>query len=93
MSAKSPPPIFLQRASYRQRRLRDAAKILPFLGVVLWAIPLAWAHGDASTDVGTGGLIYVFAVWVLLIVLSALLSRRVISETDDAGDDKEHPPR
>ena len=86
MSRKSPPPIFLQRASYRQRRIRDAAKLMPFLGMILWAIPLAWSRGDGSNDVGTAGLIYVFAVWVMSIVATGFLATRVRGEPpDDEG--------
>ena len=86
MSRKSPPPIFLQRASYRQRRIRDAAKLMPFLGIILWAIPLAWSRGDGSNDVGTAGLIYVFGVWVLLIVATGFLAAKVRGDTpDDEG--------
>ena len=88
MSRNSPPPIFLQRASYRQRRMRDAAKLLPFLGMILWAIPLAWSHGEGDDQVGTSGLIYVFGVWVLLIILTGLLASRVTSDApkeDETG--------
>ena len=86
MSRKSPPPIFLQRASYRQRRIRDAAKLMPFLGIILWAIPLAWSRGDGSNDVGTAGLIYVFGVWVLLIVATGFLAAKVRGDTpEDEG--------
>jgi hypothetical protein len=90
MNRKSPPPIFLQRASYRQRRIRDAAKLMPFLGMILWAIPLAWSRGDGSNDVGTAGLIYVFGVWVIMILATGLLATRVRGETtadDRAGED------
>ena len=83
MSPNTPPPIFLQRASYRQRRVRDAAKLLPFLGIVLWAIPLAWIHGDETRDAGTSGLIYVFVVWVALIVLTGALASRIRADTPD----------
>ncbi len=87
MSRKSPPPIFLQRASYRQRRLRDAAKLLPFLGMILWAIPLTWSHGEGDDHIGTSGLIYVFGVWVILIVLTGLMASRIRSDTpkEDEG--------
>lgn len=74
MSPKVPQPVFLQRTSYRQRRLRDAAKLVPFLGIVLLAIPMAWTSGDADEKIGSSGLIYVFGVWVVLIVLTAILS-------------------
>ncbi len=74
MSRKPTPPVFLQRASYRQRRIRDAAKLMPALGIVLLAIPLAWTSGEAEEKVGSSGLLYIFGVWVVLIVLTALLS-------------------
>ena len=85
MTRKAPPPIFLQRASYRQRRIRDAAKLLPFLGMILWAIPLVWIRGDDTIDPGTGGLIFVFAVWLLLIILTAILASRI--KADGAEDE------
>jgi len=96
MSRNTPPPIFLQRAGYRQRRIRDAAKLLPFLGMILWAIPLAWVHGDATTDVGTAGLIYVFVVWVVLIALTAFLGSRIRADgdqTDASGQGGDEAPR
>jgi len=86
MNRRAPPPIFLQRASYRQRRVRDAARLLPFLGVILWGIPLTWIHGGGVEDAGTSGLIYVFTVWVVLIILTALLASRI--KADDRSDDE-----
>jgi hypothetical protein len=77
MSDPPRSPIFLERASYKQRRLTDAARLLPLLGVVLWMIPLLWrAEGDAGTS-NADALIYVFGVWVLLIGLSALIIRKL----------------
>jgi len=71
--------VFLERKSYRQRRLRDVARMMPVLGVVLWLLPLAWRgeNGDTATTV-----IYIFAVWLILIGLAALISWRVTPETD-----------
>ena len=74
MSRKPAPPVFLQRASYRKRRLRDAAKLVPFLGMVLLAIPLAWTTGDPAEQIGANGVLYIFGVWLLLIVLTAVLT-------------------
>ncbi len=65
-------PVFLARASYRQRRLHDAARLAPTIGAGLWLLPLLWPRGDTPTSVT---LIYLFAVWVGLTGLSALLSR------------------
>ncbi|SFS04813.1 hypothetical protein [Yoonia litorea] len=88
MSRKSPPPIFLQRSSYRQRRLRDGARLMPFVGGVLWAIPLAWSGSSTTQDGGTSGLLFIFGVWVFLIAVTALLASRIKSDTpsDDEGE-------
>ncbi|MBE0414625.1 hypothetical protein [Yoonia sp.] len=75
----SPAPnklVFLERANYRQRRLRDAARLLPMLGAVLWILPLLWRDDAAGSGTGKTG-IYIFAVWMFLIVLSAIISRRL----------------
>jgi hypothetical protein len=88
MSRSPKPPIFLQRANYRQRRVRDAAKLIPFVGIVLWALPMSWAQSADEGHVGSEGLIYIFAVWVVLIVLAAFLASRIRAETSqDATDD------
>lgn len=90
MSRLPKSAIFLERASYRQRRLRDAALLVPILGVVLWLIPLLWPR-DTSDSPGSGvAMIYVFGVWVLLIVLTAAITRFLrqedsVSGKDDAG--------
>ena len=36
---RRPEPVFLERQSYRRRRLGDAAKFLPFVGLVLFLLP------------------------------------------------------
>jgi hypothetical protein len=74
MSRQKTQAIFLEKASYRKRRLRDAAKLVPFLGIVLLAIPLAWSSNAPDDRIGSSGLLYVFGAWVLLIVLAAVLS-------------------
>ncbi|MFD2739909.1 hypothetical protein ACFSUD_10040 [Sulfitobacter aestuarii] len=35
-------PLFLERRSYRRRRMLDALRFLPFLGLGLWMLPLLW---------------------------------------------------
>ncbi len=81
MSRPPKVPIFLQRANYRQRRVRDAAKLVPFVGVVLWMLPLSWAQDLAGGRIGSGGVIYIFAVWVLLIMMAAFLANRIRADT------------
>lgn len=65
-------PLFLARAVYRRRRLRDAARMLPLLGLFLLLIPLLWSTPDGK---GAGAtVVYVFWVWAMLIGLAAYLA-------------------
>ncbi|WP_102107148.1 hypothetical protein [Oceaniglobus roseus] len=43
----APPrePVFLERQTYRRRRLMDAARVLPVLGAVLFMVPMLWFAG------------------------------------------------
>ncbi len=75
--------VFLERESYRKRRTMDAAQVLPVIGVVLVLIPLFWGRGDGGTS---AALIYYFGVWLLLIVLAAMLSRRLGDVDAETGD-------
>ncbi|MDH2325651.1 hypothetical protein QCN27_02100 [Cereibacter sp. SYSU M97828] len=61
-------PLFLARGPYRRRRLRDAARILPFAGAVLFLMPLLWP----SRGTGLNGL-YMLAVWLGLVAVAAVL--------------------
>ncbi|EEW25562.1 hypothetical protein [Rhodobacter ferrooxidans] len=68
------PPLFLARRSYRRRRLRDAARLLPVFGGFLVFLPILWAPAETgSRDTAPDG-IYLFAVWAGLIVVAALMS-------------------
>ncbi|MDE0696244.1 MAG: hypothetical protein OXH76_10490 [Boseongicola sp.] len=66
-----PEPISPSEASTRQRRVIDAANLLPLLAIVLMVIPILWATGRATSS----ALVYVFSVWMVLIGLSGVLSR------------------
>lgn len=67
-------PLFVERQTYRRRRLVDAARALPVLGVLLWLLPLLWAVPEEPTSASTG-LIYVFSVWLGLPVIVGILIR------------------
>ena len=70
-------PLFLARQTYRRRRLMDALRLLPWLGIFLFGLPLLWrAHATAS------GLLYIFGAWVVLILLSFLLVRRFLNDPE-----------
>ncbi|WP_136441023.1 hypothetical protein [Pacificoceanicola onchidii] len=65
-------PLFVERQTYRRRRIIDAARALPVLGLLLWWVPLLWALPKEPTS-ASGALIYIFCVWVGLILGAALL--------------------
>lgn len=77
--------MFLERQSYRRRRLADAARVLPVLGTLLLLLPLLWApQTTPATDTAAGGL-YVFVVWGGLILAAFLLARRLGAESGPPG--------
>lgn len=59
-------------------RLRDAAVLLPFVGLLLLMPPFI---GLVPLDARVAGIpalfLYVFGVWAVLIVLAALLAHRL----------------
>jgi hypothetical protein len=67
----------------------DAARGLPFLGAFLFFMPILWAVG-AGTSVGK---IYVFAIWVVLIVLAGVISRRLMDEDTNPAAPKAEQDR
>lgn len=63
-------PLFLARQSYRRRRIEDAARLLPLLGVILFLLPLM-----VGGAIGSIRLAYVFSVWFGLILSAMFLAR------------------
>lgn len=63
-------PLFLARAPYRRRRLRDAARLLPILGLFLLLLPLFWTP-TGRMALTANDVIYFFTVWLCLILLAA----------------------
>ncbi|WP_300512833.1 hypothetical protein [Aliiroseovarius sp.] len=89
-------PLFLARQTYRRRRVADAARLLPLLGVLLFMLPLLGAAGAGNGGEGTGstsiGGIYIFAVWGGLILAAALLSGPLSAGNPaPSGNDGETP--
>jgi hypothetical protein len=70
---RAPAPLFLERETYRQRRMMDAARLLPLFGAALLLVPVFWNLGHPTS----AGAVYLFAVWLGLIVLTAALARRL----------------
>lgn len=85
MSGQGPQPLFLEQRSYRQRRLRDVARVLPVLGMILWTIPLIWPRDGANAATTGTAAQYIFGVWLFLILLSAFVSRGIGA---DASEDE-----
>jgi len=82
------PSLFLERQSYRRRRLTDAARLMPFLGAALFALPLLWP-GDLSTQNGvplSSAIFYIFTCWVVMIVASLVFgfAARRLAASDDS---------
>jgi hypothetical protein len=71
--SRPPSPLFLERESYRRRRLMDAARILPVAGLVLFLLPALWMRSEAPNTAGEA--VYLFAVWAALIVAAGLIAR------------------
>ncbi|WP_430463993.1 hypothetical protein [Tabrizicola sp.] len=76
-------PLFLARAVYRRRRLRDAARLLPVVGLFLMLLPALGR--DSAGDVGDG--IYLFVLWALLIVAAAVLAPGLSAQDSEGGSD------
>lgn len=81
MTNRPGSPLFLARRSYRFRRLMDAVRLLPFLALAFWMVPLMWSvPGDPSASalaVPTSHAVrYIFGVWLGMILLGFVLWRR-----------------
>lgn len=66
------------------------ARLLPILGAFLFVLPLLRPGAGLA-----GQLVYIFLVWPLLIVLAAVLARRlgqVSGESADAPESDEGAP-
>lgn len=80
-------PLFLERQSYRRRRLMDGARVLPAVGAVLFMFPVFWAGpgGEGTARTAMGG-VYVFLVWSVLITAAAVISHRLVRNQDAPAD-------
>lgn len=87
MMVRSARPVFLARRSYRRRRLMDAARLLPVLGIVLVLLPALWSPAPGVAQAG----IYLFAVWFALC-LAAFGLARGLGPALDAEEETLAPP-
>lgn len=86
MTSPNTQPLFLEQRSYRQRRLRDVARILPLLGIVLWLLPLLWPGSGEDAATTAAAVQYIFGVWIFLIGLTAWISTRLRPDRDNASE-------
>ncbi len=85
--------LFLERRSYRRRRMMDVVRVLPLLCSVLWlVVPTMWPNStegvsEIETSLSTA-IWYLIAVWVLGICATFALWRRI---RNDEHEDELHP--
>jgi hypothetical protein len=85
--ARGGRPVFLARAPYRRRRLRDAARLLPVFGVVLLLLPLLWSSEAGAQRLTSGDVIYFFGLWTMLVLVAAAFAPGLSS--GEGADDEE----
>jgi hypothetical protein len=89
MATRVKKPVFLERASYRQRRLQDMARILPVLAAILFVLPLIWKLTGNDGRGTSAVVIYLFAIWSGLIAIAAILSRKLKLDTENGSGKEE----
>lgn len=80
---------FLARSTYRRRRLIDAARMVPVVGLLFFLLPILGA-GSATRATASGG-IYLFAIWLGLIAITAVLTRLLSRGDQGVGTDPREP--
>lgn len=82
-------PLYLARASYRQRRLRDVVRVLPIVAFVAWILPVMSGLVPATSAVG----LYIFAGWIVLILASVLVTSSLRPDTNSPATADEIPDK
>ena len=80
--------LFLERRTYREHRLKDAARLLPVLGLILIFGPIFIREGGGEAAPISGTLVYYFAIWLALIGMTALVGRALNRVTPPGQDAK-----
>ena len=85
-------PIFLERRGYRLRRMMDALRFLPLLGLGLWMVPLLWPASETTAQVDLDpmplsmALQYIFGIWALLVLAAWGLWRHTREQATKDGE-------
>ena len=76
--------VFVEKRTYRQRRMADAARLLPILGGGLFMLPLLWKGNPEEAGTRTVSvMLYLFLAWFFLAGASAIISRRLSHGAED----------
>ena len=67
--------VFLERSSYRRRRARDASRLLPVLGLVVFFVPGLWDGNEEGKILLSDAMLFLFLAWIVAIAIAAFLSR------------------
>lgn len=70
--ARPRAPLFVERRTYRRRRLIDAARLLPAVGLIALLLPVLWSRSGGTSTAAEA--LYLFGLWALLIGAAALLA-------------------
>jgi len=83
------PPLTVKAPASDSARVRDAASLLPLLGLFLLMPPVITLFAAAVSVSGVPLIVvYVFGVWAALVVCAGLLARRLGRvDADGVGDD------
>lgn len=74
MSQRPRSTEFLERNTYRLRRLMDAARFLPVFGLILLMLPLMRDSGDGDASRVGQEAVYLFVVWIAMVAAAFLMS-------------------
>ena len=85
----TPPrqPPFLARKTYRRRRMMDAARLLPLLGIFLFLLPILWQPRLTPEPDTVHGVVYLFGAWTVLVIAARVLARIVMAEPGEERPD------
>jgi len=83
--------IYLERRTYRRRRMMDAARLMPLIGMLLFLVPLLWLPEPGESVATSRGVIYIFAIWVILILVSAWIAAKLQPGQEDGA--AQEPPK
>jgi len=90
MTDQRPRHLFVERQTYRRRRVQDAARFLPVLGIVLVMVPLLWAEGPEGVSM-SNAIRYLFTLWAALVGAAMVLSLYLREEKSSESEDPPSP--